>query len=142
MTPAEVLAPQPPPNADSPGLEVWPALIQESRRLMRGHPYAVMYELVLLDCEERHRQGVARYGTPLRMRNGRDPRIDAYQEALDLAAYLYQAFLEGRGDYLLSRVGSAMEIALRLRADLEGVSILEIGEPEPEKKSKKKGGAR
>ncbi|GAB1642557.1 hypothetical protein [Krasilnikovia sp. MM14-A1259] len=50
--------------------------------------------LVRADLEERERVGVQRYGTPLQAHNGRDALVDAYQEALDLAAYLRQAIAE------------------------------------------------
>lgn len=53
-----------------------------------------IWELVIADMRERDRVGRARYGTPLQANNGRDPLIDAYQEALDLAVYLRQAIAE------------------------------------------------
>lgn len=46
---------------------------------------------VAADMAERRDLGIARYGTPLQYGNGRDPWVDAYQEALDLVAYLWQA---------------------------------------------------
>ncbi len=50
--------------------------------------------LVRADLEERERIGVERYGTPLRLFNGRDALVDAYQEAMDLACYLRQLLAE------------------------------------------------
>ncbi len=50
--------------------------------------------LVRADLEERERVGVERYGTPLRLFNGRDALVDAYQEAMDLTVYLRQAITE------------------------------------------------
>ena len=50
--------------------------------------------LVRADLEERERIGVERYGTPLRLFNGRDALVDAYQEAMDLTVYLRQAIAE------------------------------------------------
>lgn len=38
--------------------------------------------------------GRQKYGTPLTADNGRDPLVDAYQEALDLVVYLRQAIEE------------------------------------------------
>lgn len=49
-----------------------------------------VHDLVIADIEERRAFGRAKYGVPLRVRNGRDPLVDAYQEALDLACYLRQ----------------------------------------------------
>lgn len=50
--------------------------------------------LVLKDMEERRLHGIAKYGAPVQPFNGRDPLIDAYQEALDLCVYLRQAIEE------------------------------------------------
>ena len=49
---------------------------------------------VIRDLQERSQIGTRRYGTPLQYRNGRDPLMDAYQEALDLCCYLRQAIGE------------------------------------------------
>jgi hypothetical protein len=46
------------------------------------------HELVVDDIRERGVIGVNRYGVKLRPGNGRDSFIDAYQEALDLVAYM------------------------------------------------------
>jgi hypothetical protein len=56
-----------------------------------------VWPLVIVDMCERDRVGRARYGTPLQPHNGRDALKDAYQEALDLAAYLRQAIHERDG---------------------------------------------
>lgn len=53
-----------------------------------------IWELVIEDMHERHRIGVERYGTPLQAFNGRIALRDAYEEVLDLAAYLRQAIEE------------------------------------------------
>jgi hypothetical protein len=53
-----------------------------------------VWELVIADMRERDHVGRAKYGTPLQAGNGRNPLIDAYQEALDLAVYLRQAIKE------------------------------------------------
>lgn len=41
--------------------------------------------------EERRRLGIERYGVPLQRDNGRDHLIDAKQELLDAAVYLWAA---------------------------------------------------
>lgn len=46
------------------------------------------------DFARRSLQGRAKYGVTLRTRNGRDAVVDAYQELLDAAVYLHQAWLE------------------------------------------------
>ncbi len=67
-------APEPPPVGD--GAEVWP--------------------LVIADMQERNREGVRKYGTPLRANNGRRALVDLYQEMLDGVVYLRQ-HLEEQG---------------------------------------------
>lgn len=67
---------QPEPTGD--GIEVWP--------------------LVVADMHARNALGSKRYGTPLRANNGRDVLRDAYEEALDLCAYLRQAIAERDGE--------------------------------------------
>lgn len=44
----------------------------------------------VIAAHDRHEFGVAKYGCPLQAHNGRDARIDALQEALDLIVYLEQ----------------------------------------------------
>lgn len=53
-----------------------------------------LWLLVIRDMEERRKFGIQKYGRPLQSRNGRDPLVDAYQEALDLCVYLRQAIEE------------------------------------------------
>jgi len=53
-----------------------------------------IWKLVIADMKERDQIGRKKYGTPLQAHNGRDPLVDAYQEALDLAVYLRQALCE------------------------------------------------
>lgn len=53
-----------------------------------------VWGLVIADMHARDAQGRERYGTPLQPFNGRDPLVDAYQEALDLCVYLRQAIAE------------------------------------------------
>lgn len=49
---------------------------------------------VVQDVLTRMDEGDRKYHTPLRTENGRDPLVDAYQEAHDLVMYLKQAILE------------------------------------------------
>lgn len=57
-----------------------------------------IWDLVIVDMKARDDHGRLMYnGTPLQARNGRDPLVDAYQEALDLAVYLRQAIEEAKG---------------------------------------------
>lgn len=53
-----------------------------------------VWELVVQDMKDRDAVGRERYGTPLQAFNGRDPLVDAYQEALDFVVYMRQAIYE------------------------------------------------
>ena len=53
-----------------------------------------VHEQVMDDLRERMEFGTRKYGTPLQANNGRNPLLDAYEEALDLACYLKQALVE------------------------------------------------
>lgn len=82
--PSSFNAPQPPPTTTGDqGAEVWP-LIYDSTAL-------VLPDWLRADMKERHELGKARYGVGLRVWNGRDAVVDAYQEALDLLVYATQA---------------------------------------------------
>lgn len=56
-----------------------------------------VWDLVLKDMQDRDEMGTRKHGTHLQPCNGRDPLVDAYQEALDLVVYLRQAIYEMRG---------------------------------------------
>ena len=53
-----------------------------------------IFDAIRSDLQDREAKGVETYGTRLRMFNGRDPLWDAYEEVLDLAAYLRQHLSE------------------------------------------------
>ena len=53
-----------------------------------------IWQLVIADMIARDALGRKRYGVPLQPFNGRDALQDAYEEVLDLAAYLRQAIEE------------------------------------------------
>lgn len=89
-------APEPPPEAND-NTPVW--------------------ELVIADMHERDHEGRRKYGVPLQAENGRNPLVDAYQEALDLSVYLRQAIEEERAQgEMLDEVQAAYE-DLRKRRD-------------------------
>lgn len=54
-------------------------------------------QLVIQDLQERERFGQSKYGTTLQAGNKRDGLFDAYQEALDLCAYLRKELRERYG---------------------------------------------
>lgn len=55
-------------------------------------------DALVLDLIARKEVGLAKYKTPLQTNNGRDPLIDKYQEALDLALYFKQELMEKYGE--------------------------------------------
>lgn len=64
-----------------------------------------VWQMVIRDMEGREKFGVEKYGTPLQVGNGRDPLIDAYQEALDLCVYLRQEIENRRNEDLRKSPG-------------------------------------
>lgn len=54
----------------------------------------IIHELVIQDVQARLALGTKRYGVGLQPHNGRNALRDAYEEALDLAAYLRQRIWE------------------------------------------------
>lgn len=73
---------QPAPTAGE-GEAVWPIIFDS--------PTLIIPDWLRADMKKRHELGVQRYGVPLKVWNGRDCVVDAYQEALDLAVYAMQA---------------------------------------------------
>ena len=61
--------------------------------LPRGGQRCVQDRLIA-EIEQRKQLGIQRYGQPLMTGNGRDAVRDAWEEAIDLAAYLTQVMME------------------------------------------------
>lgn len=57
-----------------------------------------VWDLVFADMRERDLIGTRKHGTRLQPFNGRDTLKDAYQEALDLVAYLRQELYQRDGE--------------------------------------------
>ena len=66
----------------------------------RSNPLRLSGQAPLAQEIARAEAGQKKYGTMLRVHNGRDPLWDAYQEALDLSMYLRQAILERDRNHL------------------------------------------
>lgn len=66
-----------------------------------------IHEQVIEDIKRRAEEGKQNYGTYLQVNNGRDPLLDAYEEAQDKALYLKQAILER--DDLIKELEAARE---------------------------------
>ena len=69
--------------------------VDQPAPVANDHP--AVWPLVIMDMAARDQVGRARYGVPLQPHNGRDALRDAYEEALDLCAYLRQAIMERDG---------------------------------------------
>lgn len=73
------MTPQPAPR---PGTgDMWKDLLHD--------PVVRQFPNVVALGWQRRSVGIARYGVPLQLDNGRDMRQDAQEEALDLAVYLW-----------------------------------------------------
>lgn len=109
MSAATAEQPAPISGAEA-GAAVWPLLFESTS--------LVLPDWLRADMQARHELGVARYGTPLTVWNGRDPVTDAYQEALDLVVYVQQARCR-MGAYSLTHRGSGQgDLNTRLALDV------------------------
>jgi hypothetical protein len=106
--PDDLNTPEPAPQPGG-GVDIWPLVCADAKSM--GVPDAV-----LADMRARDAAGRCKYGVPLQAHNGRRPLVDAYQEALDLVAYLRQAIEEGRCGATVALFGCALVIVQRLRA--------------------------
>ncbi len=104
-----------------------PAVWQEVLQSLRQRPDVP--STLLRDMQQRDDFGRQKYGTPLQPFNGRNPIIDAYQEALDLVVYTKQAVIEAtknsrhplslRGPKLVLIHLAAIQCAINLRRVLD-----------------------
>ncbi len=109
--------PQPPPTAGE-GAEVWPLLFSSTA--------LVIPDWLRADMRERHELGVKKYGTGLRVWNGRDPVVDAFQEALDLVVYARQARERIGAPVPPALVNAAMSLDLTMHFGLQ--TAVRLGE--------------
>lgn len=72
-------------------------MVAEEQRRPNGDGSVDVCSLVKADLEARISEGERKYGQRLTPHNGRDAMMDAYQEVLDLAAYLRQMLYERDG---------------------------------------------
>lgn len=80
-----------PIRTDTPA--VWPLILADLRSGMLVDTAHKAASSALIDaCEQRHAFGIAKYGTPLQVENGRHPLRDARDELLDAMAYTRQHF--------------------------------------------------
>lgn len=119
--------PRVPPFAESLATPaVWPVLIEKAEQ---GYEFSPALRDLIPDMRARHELGMSRYGVPLRPFNGRNALQDALEEALDLAVYLYQAYLElpeppSRGQDRhglphIQAVYTVLKLALQIKREME-----------------------
>ena len=100
------------------GRIVLDAVVQELGNMVgfRAVPF-LAFEPLKEDLIARAEMGEKKYGTKLRIRNGRKAAVDCYQEVLDGVMYAMQARLEG--DHKVGRHFEAlMQIAAQIAAEL------------------------
>jgi hypothetical protein len=86
LNPVELCEPQPPPITQHNSREILsPAFIRGVQDLQPD---------VAEILKARKEFGLKKYGTTLKSHNGRDPWVDALQEATDLLVYLQQCVME------------------------------------------------
>lgn len=84
---------QPPPIVTN-RRPAWDLVIEQVELRRPALGFVGVVDRVILDMRERDAIGRERYGTALTSGNGRDHLVDAYQEALDFAAYMAAALDE------------------------------------------------
>jgi hypothetical protein len=77
-------------NENPPIHDIMVADVQQ----MFGFPVRKQMEHIRVTAERRKALGIERYGTPLQAFNGRNAKLDAYEEAHDFAVYLRQWIYE------------------------------------------------
>lgn len=124
MNPATELQPQPQPIPDGPHLHDLVA-----QRILEYQSCGDQSGQVAAAILARKQKGIETYGTPLQAHNGRDPRVDAYQEILDCLAYTAQAAAEGR----LNRLQTAVvwSAACRIAQVLAGEPEVDSDDSQP-----------
>lgn len=108
-----------PPPKPSYG-DVWQDVKQYTANLSISCCSLEQRQELLADMEERRQFGIQKYGCPLQYFDGRDPLVDAYQEALDLIAYTFKAIKEdgfGDGDvrHHKGEIIDLLELAMAVR---------------------------
>ena len=118
---------QPAPTGD--GAAVWPLVLDDidklvSRRLIHEQLAAALDA----DIRQRDALGRERYGTQLRLHNGRDALRDLYEETMDGAVYARQASAEHPADRELAHLSSrALWLMVEVRAVMFGRAMRREG---------------
>lgn len=97
------------------GEPVWDAVIRDVGWYHDDKPEALR-RAVVADMRGRDAFGEGKYGTRLRCGDGRNALVDAYQEALDLVAYLKKASWETPSVAVVLAECDALRLVFTLRA--------------------------
>ena len=124
------ILPEPAPIRQPHSVDVWPLVWADVRKANRNAPSEAADKL-LEDMQARSAQGYAKYGTTLHSHNGRNPLVDAYQEALDQVVYLRQAAHETSAEpdedlavLINIAYGLALQGALTLAMCVHGIAAV------------------
>jgi hypothetical protein len=109
--------PEPNPQRTS-NPPIWDMVLQDVPRILGRALDEEAVAALCGDMRERDAMGRAKYGMPLTAHNGRNALVDAYQEALDLSAYLRQVVEEGGDGIMMDRYAMAVMLAYGLRYSL------------------------
>lgn len=93
---------------------IWDMVIEDE--LKSGSSFNEEY--IVPDMKKRNRKGIETYGVPLQPFNGRDALLDAYEEALDLMAYLKQADTEKPNGKFYMLYSEARRLATAIRSEM------------------------
>lgn len=90
---------------------------------------------VLKDLQARAQMGLVKYGTLLRIDNGRNADMDAYQGALDLVMYLKQRLLE-RSSAMVEHGPMALDIMFDAAHNATGDEFIDFTDEDWQKVAK------
>lgn len=118
---------QEPAPKQNGGAAIWTLVLEE---VPYAFPRADQGEVVAslrADMHARDDMGRAKYGTPLRAYNGRNPWTDAYQEALDGCAYSRQMQEEAVTEWERTEAATTRRLFLSLAFRLKRAAMIREG---------------
>lgn len=93
--------------------QAWPSVIRIVEH--SGNP---AWKTMLDDMQARHELGINRYGVPLQPHNGRNTKLDMYEELLDACAYQELDLLETAPPNGRHRLTTLLDMASQLKAEM------------------------
>lgn len=111
--PAVTPEPPPMPNASIPA---WPLVLEDVATGLECPSW--LKQTLLEDMRARDAMGAEKYGTTLRVQDGRNSGVDAYQEALDLCVYARKRAEQTGAQAWHTITGKAVWLAAAIRYQL------------------------